>query len=195
MPNHPWIRRALLLSLLLAAIPWTAQEPRDEPQAPSPDLTLDGPVAQLGDVILRAPLREEVLVALLGAPERTRYRLSWPGQGLLAVPGDRGEIEELRVVLCDGAPEMARVGRFAGRVRIDGLELRCSQPTAQVVEALPEDFVQTEALDAFVYADRAGLAVTLALSSWDGVLTLSLGFGEPDEPPAAQPGVRTVDGR
>lgn len=162
---------------------------------PARDLTLDGVTARLGDTILRHPLREEAIVALLGDPERSRYRLAWPDQGLLAVPGDRGEIEELVVVLCEGAPEMKRVGRFVGRVRIDGLELRCSQPTAQVLEALPEDFVRTEELDAFVYADRAGLGVTLTLSSWDGVLTLSLGFVEPDEPPATRPGMRTVDGR
>lgn len=160
------------------------------PSSPA-DLRLEGSSLRVGDRNLRHPVREDELVSLLGPAERSRYRWLWPGRGVLAVPSETAdEIEELIFVLCEGAPEKVRVGLFQGTVTIDGVELRCSRSAEETLEALPEDFAQPEGLDAFVHARRAGLEVVVTLSSWDGVLTLSVSFPDPRNQPPATPEVR-----
>lgn len=186
-------RYILLLHSLLTGVllggPLLAQETASSP--PTGSLRLDGSSLRLGDRTLRHPVREDVLVGLLGPPERTRYRLLWPGRGVLAVPGEtEGQIEELVFVLCEGAPETVRVGVFPGTARIDGVELSCARTAAETLAALPKDFTPPEGLDAFVHAQRAGLEVVVTLSSWDGVLTLAVGFRDPEGPTPPRPDVR-----
>jgi|GEM_PF-5715068 hypothetical protein len=155
------------------------------------DLTLDDASARLGDRVLHHPVRESDLVALLGNPERSRYRLRWPGRGVLAVPAAlEGEIEELVFVLCEGAPEAARVGLFTGKVRLDGAELSCAPSHDEALAALPDDFSQTEELDALAHARRGALELVVSVSSWDGLLSISLGFLDPDDLEPVEPEVR-----
>lgn len=171
---------SLLLGVCLTAFA-LAQEATSRP--PVVNLVVDGSSVRLGERTLRHPLREDDLATLLGPPERSRYRLLWPGQGVFALSSE-GEVEELVFVLCDGAAERVRVGLFPGTVRLDGVELSCSRSAAETREALPEDFSVPGGLEAFLHAQRPGVQFFATMSSWAGVLTLSMAFEDPDPTPA-----------
>lgn len=187
-------------ALALACFPGPSAaqtDPQTDPQTEARDtesnpvVVIEGSTARLGDRVLRHPVREAQLVEQLGPPERARYRLHWPGLGVLAVPSDReGEIEELVFVLCEGAPEAIRVGVFPGTVRLDGQALSCDASREEAVAALPEDFTHEDELKSLVHARRGALEIVLSVSSWDGWLSLSLGFPDPASLPPVEPEVR-----